>query len=165
VNLLGRADVEWTLVFTYGEFMNSYNIKFRCPDALSLGMATLKGYQFMINSKGTASIVPAQGKEVQGVIWRVTPLDEREIDISEGYDEDPGKSRCDKLPLPVSMSSGMPATAKVYIDKDTEPGTPNQGYIQKVITGAVEHALDKSYIDAELRKWKPKVSRETFTTY
>ena len=91
--------------------------------ASAIGVTAIEKIIAMINSKGIASIVPAQGKEVQGVVWRVTPLDEREIDINEGYDENPDKSRCDKLPLPVRMSSGMrlvPSRHGVHLPQDSD---------------------------------------------
>lgn len=163
---MGRADVQKAIIFMYGEYMNSNHIKFRCPDALCSGMAILDGYRFAINSKGVATLVADAGSSVQGVLWRVTPYDERDIDMTLGYNaEDPGKSRCDKLVLMTHTGVGMPVEAIVYIDKDTAPGEPSQSYMQKVISGAAEHAVEKKYIDEVLRKYKPKIKRETFTTY
>ena len=150
----------------YGEYMNSTHIKFRCPDALCSGMAILDGYRFIINSKGRATLVADAQSSVQGVLWRVTPYDEHDIDTTLGANaDDPAKARCDKLVLTVHTAAGMPVQAIVYIDKDTTRGEPNQSYMQKVISGAAEHAVEKKYIDEVLRKYKPKIRRETFTTY
>lgn len=163
---MGRANVKKSIIFMYGEFMNSNRIKFRCPDALCSGMAILDGFRFMINSRGTATIVEDSASSVQGVLWRVTPYDEHDIDITVGYNEESAeKSRCRKVVLPVKTACGMPLDAIVYIDTDTAPGEPNTGYMQKVISGAAEHAVEKKYIDEVLRQYKPKIKRETFTTY
>ena len=163
---MGRANVEKSIIFMYGEYMNSNHLKFRCPDALCSGMAILDGFRFMINSRGVATIVPDGGSQVQGVLWRVTPFDEGDIDKTLGYNaEEPEKSRCDKLVLMTHTSVGMPVEAIVYVEKDTTPGEPAQSYMQKVISGAAEHAVEKKYIDEVLRRYKPKIKRETFTTY
>jgi len=163
---MGRANVEKSIIFMYGEFMNSNHIKFRCPDALCSGMAILDGFRFMINSRGVATLVPDAASSVQGVLWRVTPYDEHDIDITVGYNaENAEKSRCSKVILPVRTSVGMPVEAIVYMDKDITPGEPNPGYMQKVISGAAEHAVEKKYIDEVLRQYKQKIKREMFTTY
>ena len=163
---MGRANVEKSMIFMYGEYMNSTNMKFRCTDALCSGMAVLSGFRFVINSRGVAALVPDAASQVQGVLWRVTPFDETSVDKTLGYNaEEPEKSRCSKKQLTVHTSVGMPVEAVVYFENDTTPGEPAQSYMQKVISGAAEHAVEKKYIDEVLRQYKPKIKRETFTTY
>lgn len=163
---MGRANVEKSIIFMYGEYMNSTNMKFHCSDALCSGMAKLSGYRFLINSRGVAALVPDADSYVEGVLWRVTPFDETSVDKTLGCNtEDTEKSRCSKKQLTVYTSAGMPVEAVVYFENDTTPGEPAQSYMQKVISGAAEHAVEKKYIDEVLRRYKPKIKRETFTTY
>ncbi len=61
-----------TLYFAYGANMERAGMRKRCPGAVALGPARLRGWRYIIAS-GYGSVAPAQGCEVHGVLWRLTP--------------------------------------------------------------------------------------------
>ena len=63
------------LHFAYGTNMSVASMGRRCPDAQLEGRACLPGYRFIIMRSGYASVVPAPGCGVHGLLWRVTPRD------------------------------------------------------------------------------------------
>src|SRR5262249_8610458 len=63
------------LHFAYGSNMSVALMRRRCPLARLEGRACLPGYRFVITGSGFASVVPAPGSCVHGLLWRVTPRD------------------------------------------------------------------------------------------
>src|SRR5258705_1324476 len=61
------------LHFAYGSNMSRTLMRQRCPGATELGPARLEGHRFIITRAGYASVEPAPGQAVHGVLWRVNP--------------------------------------------------------------------------------------------
>lgn len=71
--------------FAYGSNLNKKHMKWRCKDAIDLGVYTLEGYQ--LTFRYYADIIPIEGKSVIGGLWEITQEDEVRLDNYEGYPE------------------------------------------------------------------------------
>ena len=72
-----------TLHFSYGSNMNRAMMRVHAPGAQALGVARLDAHRFIVTSDGYASVVPAPGQVVHGVLWRLTPRDRVTLDAWE----------------------------------------------------------------------------------
>lgn len=75
-----------TLYFAYGSNMSRADMAGRCPCALALGVAKLTGWRFIVADAGYASIAPALGGQVIGVLWRLTPRGLAALNAFESLD-------------------------------------------------------------------------------
>jgi hypothetical protein len=64
--------------------MDEEQMAIRCPNAKLLGRACLREHSFLINSRGVASVIPAQNRVVHGLLWTITDTDEKALDGYEG---------------------------------------------------------------------------------
>ena len=64
-----------TLHFAYGSNMSRALMQRRCPGARALGPARLDGWRYVVMHEGYASVAPAPGVAVHGVVWRLSPRD------------------------------------------------------------------------------------------
>ena len=120
----------------------------RCPGAVFVGIAKRYGYQFIINTRGVATIVPKAPSEVYGILWKITRLDEQALDKYEGVNW----STYEKKVLDVKTSKGKSVQALTYIASNSTPGSPQDGYLEKIVASAEQHGLPDRYIE-ELRAW------------
>ena len=70
--------------FAYGSNISSMQMRTRCPDSIFNGIGYLKDYDFLINERGVATIIPREGSIVYGLVWEVSPKDIESLDIYEG---------------------------------------------------------------------------------
>ena len=133
-----------TLYFAYGSNMNRSQMAHRCPGSEPIGKATLPGYRFIINQTGYATIVPSGTAWVEGVLWLLKP---RHIETLDEY-EDHEEGFYDRCYRAVQNGEGKDRMALVYIDhRQTTISPPNDGYLERVVEGAIEHGLTEGYID------------------
>lgn len=72
----------------YGSNLNLDQMFRRCPGAIVIGSAVIKGHKLVFrgNSRsGVANIEPSAGEQVPVGIWAITPDDEVALDRYEGY--------------------------------------------------------------------------------
>ena len=93
-----------------------------------LGVATLAGYRFVITADGYASVAPAAGQNVHGLVWRLTPRDRVTLDAWENVAG--GLYRAETLPVAQSGTAepgaglyrarvpDRAAAARLYGDRD-----------------------------------------------
>lgn len=137
-----------TLYFAYGSNMSRALMAGRCASARALGTARLAGYRFIISADRYASIVPAPGAAVHGVLWRLAARDLTALNIYESLDS--GLYR--RVLLPVRHAGGL-ARALVYVGRSRRPGTPRPGYHEDIVLPAARAwALPAPYL-AELARW------------
>ena len=134
--------------FAYGSNLCVEQMAQRCPGAHDPRPATLAGHDWLINRRGVATVEPSAGLEVHGVLWRVTETDLEILDRAEGV---PSRYRRDRLTVQTSQG---PASAWVYIDPRVEPGLPREGYLERIIGGALHHGLPRDWVEF-LRGWDP----------
>ena len=137
-----------TLTFAYGANMERAAMGKRCPGALALGPALLRGWRYVIVD-GYGSIAPAAGSCVFGVLWRVTPRDLAALNAFESLDS--GLYR--RVTLTVELGRQR-VRALVYIGRQYGSARPRPGYQERVVAAAQEWRLPKRYV-AELRRLAP----------
>jgi gamma-glutamylcyclotransferase (GGCT)/AIG2-like uncharacterized protein YtfP len=136
------------LYFAYGSNMHEPSMRIRCPRSRMVGTGCLRGWRFIINAQGYASVVAAADGEVWGVLWLVAPRDETALDHYEDVDD--GLYR--KASAIAHTSRGDRRDVLVYIATDQRPGRPRQGYMPLLLSAAARAGLPARYIDA-LRAW------------
>jgi hypothetical protein len=139
--------------FAYGSNMHRALMRRHAPDAQPLGVATLAGHRFVITADGYASVAPAAGHDVHGLLWRITPRDRATLDTWESVET--GLYRAETLPLRRAEDPAPDVEALVYIARASPPGRPRAGYMEIVIEAARALDLPAAYI-ASLEQWLPK---------
>src|SRR5262245_64447049 len=137
------------LHFAYGSNMSRTLMHRRCPAAVALGAARLPGWRFIVTRDGYASVVPAPGAVVHGVLWRVTARDLAALNAYESLDSGLYRRRI----LGVSRG-GRQVPALVFVARQSAEGRPKPGYQDLVVTAARDWAMPDDYVRA-LRRWGP----------
>lgn len=122
-----------TLYFAYGSNINLDQMAERCPDAQPVGPVTLDNYELLFRGGGFATIAPCEGKQVQGLLWEITPGSERSLDIYEGY-----PSFYEKLTVPVRDSQGREFRVMAYVMtglRSRVPSPPTKYYYAGIAEG------------------------------
>jgi gamma-glutamylcyclotransferase (GGCT)/AIG2-like uncharacterized protein YtfP len=138
-----------TLHFAYGSNMSRALMGRRCPGAHALGPARLDGWRFCIMREGYASIIPAPGGAVHGVVWRLSPRDLAALNAYESLHRGLYLRRV----LPVSIGP-RPRAALAYVAPGRAPGRPQPGYQELLVAAAREWCLPPDYVDMLIR-WLP----------
>jgi gamma-glutamylcyclotransferase (GGCT)/AIG2-like uncharacterized protein YtfP len=142
------------LYFAYGSNMHRPVMRRHAPAATPLGIAELPGHRFVITADGYASVEPAAGQSVHGVLWRITPRDRATLDAWENVAA--GLYRAET----VSVRRGdRPQPALIYFARPGPEGRPRHGYMELVIQAARQWKLPQAYI-ASLRDWRAMPSRD-----
>ena len=130
--------------FAYGSNMDVRQMAERCPDAVIVGVATLPGHQFRINTHGVATVVPATRSVVHGVLWEISPTDGVSLDRYEGVKS--GFYR--KATIRVLLANGDEVEALIYFASDEQPGCARPHYMERVLAAAEHHSLPAGYLAA-----------------
>ncbi|MEF9865937.1 MAG: gamma-glutamylcyclotransferase family protein [Oscillospiraceae bacterium] len=130
------------LYFAYGSNMNLEQMAHRCPNAKVVGAVSVRGYRLAFCGKkenGVATIVPQEGRHVDGVLWKITTDCEKSLDMYEGYPRLYGKKS-----ITVSGANMPPITAMVYTMnapyRDT-PALPSKQYLNGILCGCYENKI------------------------
>jgi len=130
--------------FAYGSNIVARQMTHRCPAARAIGPARLDGWRFRIMTRGFATILPDPAAHVLGVLWELTPACEAALDRYEGVH----RGLYAKRELPIDGCDTL-----VYVASDLDAGVPKPGYLEAIITAAVEREFAADYVAAELRVW------------
>lgn len=137
------------LHFAYGSNMHRAVMLRHAPSAAPIGAAALAHYRFFITADGYASVAPARGEVVRGVLWRIAPRDRVTLDAWENI---AGKLyRAEFLPV---RCAGRSHRALVYLARLGREGRPKAGYMELVITAARQWKFPRTYIGS-LQRWLP----------
>ena len=133
--------------FAYGSNMDPRRMRDRCRRAECLGRATLRGYRFLINERGVATIELQGNAKVMGALWKITSRCEAALDQFEGVH----RGTYFKKDVEVVLDeTGQTLDALVYIDPICERGFPRAGYWQRIAFGAksvgIPHENFASYL-------------------
>ena len=137
-----------TLHFAYGSNMSRTHMRVRCPAAREVGTAILPGYRFVITADGYASVRRAQGHEVHGLLWRLTPRDRAALNAYEDLAD--GLYRAVTLPV---RAGGRRLSALVYVAASTARGMAKPGYFDVVVAAARDINLPAPYVRS-LEHWR-----------
>ena len=139
------------LYFAYGSNINQEQMAFRCSDASPTALAYVQNFKFIINEIGVATIIPASGSVVRGVLWQISKSDEDQLDIYEGVSSNLyTKESCN-----VSVGDEN-IDALVYIATNSKFGKPRKNYLETIVDGIVSFKADVNWID-EVQSWKGKI--------
>jgi gamma-glutamylcyclotransferase (GGCT)/AIG2-like uncharacterized protein YtfP len=138
-----------TLHFAYGSNMSRALMRRRCPGARAVGPARLDGWRFVITRDGYASVMPATGAAVHGVVWRLAPRDLAALNAYESLDSGLYVRRV----LPVVVGARR-KPALVYVAPGRGEGRARPGYQELVVAAAREWNLPDGYV-AMLARWIP----------
>ena len=143
------------LHFAYGANMHRDVMRRHAPAAQPIGPAALADHRFIITADGYASVAPAAGENVHGLVWRLTPPDRVTLDAWENVAG--GLYRVETLPI---EQSGRLSPALVYIARQCPIGRPRLGYMELVVEAAHMLELPADYISS-LEHWLPKGPADT----
>ena len=155
---MGTLDSYWlnkpkgnaNLYFAYGSNINQEQMAFRCSDASPAALAYVQNFKFIINEIGVATIIPASGSVVRGVLWEISKSDEDQLDIYEGVSSNLyTKESCN-----VSVGNEN-IDALVYIATNSKFGKPRKNYLETIIDGIVSFDGEKEWLH-EIQSWKSK---------
>ncbi len=92
-----------------------------------------------------ANVVPEEGSEVWGVIYLCNPTAMTQLDRYEGV----MGGHYVKVSVTVELEDGSLCDAETYIageDYIVSEGTPDDWYLDFILTGAIQHELPEDYI-------------------
>lgn len=135
------------LYFAYGANLDRVAMAQRCPRSAALGPARLDHHRFIIMADGYATVIPASGAVVHGLLWDVPPDDLPALDDFEEVEA--GLYRRTTLPITVGERDRH---AAAYLAASVTPGVPCPGYMEAVLAAAEACGLPAPY-RAELRTW------------
>ena len=137
--------------FAYGSNMWIKQMQTRCPNHRLVGGGVLRGYRWIISSRGYANIVKSSQSEVMGTVYEISELDENNLDQFEGVD----RGSYLKETLNIEFNSSY-HTCLVYIDPIEGEGEPKSEYIKRINMGIEDARLPHSYVQNSIRKFLPK---------
>ncbi len=130
------------LYFAYGSNMDENQMEVRCPDAILFSVVEAPGYEFALDSSGVATIIPNSKKCVEGLLWLISPEDEKKLDRYEGV-----AAGCYRKETISVEDYNRRYEALVYISNRAPfSNRIRSGYMDRIISAAYRHRLSKSYI-------------------
>ena len=128
-----------------------------------VGKAVLKDYRLVFrgnrSGNGVASVVPDPGKEVQGLLWKITPRCERSLDFYEGYPNLYGKEE-----IKVQTEKGEVAKVAVYIMNEpyqSQPALPSEFYLKGILDGCRQNHLSQKDVRRAAEETKKELEGQT----
>jgi len=120
--------------FAYGMNTNTNQMARRCPQAVSLGIATLPGYEFRFAVH--ADVLENSTFDTDGVLWEISNNCLYELDKLEGYGY-----YYDRKTVTV-IHEGEPVEALVYymLEGNTDL-PPSEHYLEMLYDGYYEHGI------------------------
>lgn len=128
----------------YGSNLNVQQMKYRCPDAKSVGTAWIHGYQLMFKGSKTGSyltIEKAEKSKVPVAVWEVSEADEQRLDAYEGC-----PTFYYKTEMEITVNRRK-IKAFVYIMHEDRPlGIPSSSYVRTCVQGYRDFGFDLKYL-------------------
>jgi gamma-glutamylcyclotransferase (GGCT)/AIG2-like uncharacterized protein YtfP len=148
------------LYFAYASNLDPEQMKRRAPGSAVVGLAELRDHRVAFTQYsstwggGVASIQPAHGESVWGVLFEVTDEDLASLD---GYENFKGAGNQHnsyerehvwvELTRPDDGSLPRRLRAWVYIAKTWNPSPPSVRYRDAIVRGARHHRLPDDYVE------------------
>lgn len=138
------------LYFAYGSNMGNAQMADRCPQSRKIGVAHLPGYRWIISERGYANVIRSAGSEVEGVLFEISPSDEKSLDRWEGV----ASGSYYKATLLV-IHDRRERGALVYLDPVMTEGVPKKEYIERIKAGLADAKLSANYVAQQVRRFIP----------
>ena len=140
------------LYFAYGSNMWREQMKQRCLDPRSFGKGILKGFRWIITSRGYANIIRSEADEVHGVVYRLSEDDELVLDKHEGVMK--GAYRKEMVNVEIE---NLNYSCLTYIDPVCEEGKPKEEYRERIRKAVADAGLHPEYIERHIRRFIPDI--------
>jgi gamma-glutamylcyclotransferase (GGCT)/AIG2-like uncharacterized protein YtfP len=131
------------LYFAYGMNTNRYEMRSRCPQAISQGHARLLDACFRFSTH--ADIVECDGSAVDGVLWDITDDCLTALDQLEGYPFYYGRREFE-----VEHGDEIKTAIAYYMQPGKSDSPPNRHYLNVLIEGYTEHGAPLDQIEHAL---------------
>jgi cation transport regulator ChaC len=135
--------------FAYGSNMSRALMRRHAPAAQPLGLARLDGHRFVITRDGYASVEPAAGRNVYGLLWRITAGDRVTLDAWENVASGLYTAQMLRVQL-----DGRRHAALTYVARPCGEGRARPGYMEVVMAAAREWGVPPPYLRS-LENWRP----------
>jgi gamma-glutamylcyclotransferase (GGCT)/AIG2-like uncharacterized protein YtfP len=138
--------------FAYASNMSRTQVEQRAGAPGEEKVARLDNYELNFDKvtrggTGSANLVPAEGRTVWGVLYRLSETQLRTLDRFEGVPEHYRRSEVN-----VIDAEGSKVGAQVYLARKVRKGLkPDRHYLARIVQGAEAHGLPAEYI-AQLKK-------------
>jgi len=137
----------------YGSNLSVAQMAVRCPGAKIAGISVLEGWKLVF--KQHATIEPCEGRVVPVLIWEITELDEKSLDIYEGYPHYYTKEEMNLTMRDRNWKNPKKITAMVYIMvKDHKPHLPTQSYYDVLAEGYRRFGFNSYLLELALTEAK-----------
>ncbi len=141
------------LYFAYGSNINLDQMAQRCPEAEVVGPVTLPDHELLFRYSGVATIRPKKDSVVHGLLWNISPRDERSLDYYEGF-----PTLYDKQQVEVQDMDGNAIPVMAYVmtrERSREPAPPPEFYYEGIKEGFVQNGLPVEALEQSLRQvWR-----------
>ena len=146
---MARKKSNKKIYVAYGSNLHLEQMRYRCPDAVVFGAGIIKNYDLTFwgnwNRYGVATVVPNPGTDVPVGLWVISPDDEKNLDIYEGW---PNLYR--KEEIEVVMDDGSVVTGMIYIMNEgrMRPAFPSDSYYGTIASGYQSFGFDLKFLQA-----------------
>lgn len=134
----------------YGSNLNIPQMRVRCPHAVVLGTAELKGWELLFKGSKTGSYLTIERKEggtVPVVIWAVNGSDEETLDRYEGFPHFYYKQDIEVRYKGILSGIHKTVTAFAYIMHEDSPiGIPSNRYVWTCLMGYDHFGFDRDVL-------------------
>jgi gamma-glutamylcyclotransferase (GGCT)/AIG2-like uncharacterized protein YtfP len=118
----------------------------RCPEHRIIGVGRIRGWRWIITTRGYASIVESEGDYVLGTVYELSTADLQNLHRFEGVEQ--GNYRTEMISVAVE---GRDLSCLVYIDPVTEEGNPKEEYITRINRAIEDAGFPDEYVTRYLR--------------
>lgn len=142
------------MYFAYGSNLYEPQLRARCPGATKVGIARLANYRLafprssLIRMCGVASIEPAIGHDVWGVVFELGKSDLKRLHASEGFEtgRPERENRYNWRQISVILNGADVEVGTYIAVRQKNPLLPNRAYVGLIQEGAMEHRLPRDYL-------------------
>ena len=134
----------------YGSNLNVSQMRMRCPGAIILGTAILKGWELLFKGSKTGSYLTIEkkpGGSVPVAVWMITEEDEKALDRYEGYPNFYYKKDIKIIYKGIQSGLLRSVTAFAYIMHEDRPiGIPGRYYMRTCLEGYDTFCFDRNVL-------------------
>ena len=147
--------MEKKLYFAYSNNINFNQMIYCCSTAEAVGTAVLEDYELLFRSttgrNGIATIAPHKGGKVHGLLWKISPEDEKTLDIDRTH-----RHLYEKQEVAVRDRDGREFTAFTYemVNLWREPAVPAKTYYDSILEGYRQNSLPAAALK---RAWEHSI--------
>lgn len=149
------SEMENKYYIAYGSNLNIRQMKYRCPTARIVGTAVIKDYELLYKGSKTGAyltIEPKEGSKVPVAVWLVTPADEANLDIYEGFPNFYYKKGFKLKVKTLDGKSKKLDTFAYIMHEERELGRPIWQYIECCEIGYEYFGFDTKYLDEAYKR-------------